>query len=251
MLNVVFMIFQILPPTSDLQAFDTPKPPFNFLVVLDFEWTCDNRRGAPPLEIIEFPSVLVRCGTAKHPPRVVDQFQAYVRPTENPTLSTFCTELTAITQDMVDAGVELSQALEQYTAWLSSHGLCEKNGSLCTADGHCSWALVTWSDADIGGALHSQLSRMKLDRPQYFDRWINLKVLFKSHYKREPHGGLQACVESCGLSFNGRAHSGLVDSYNTAKIVMQMMLQGFSFVRTTRGFGTDGEPLGMKKTKSV
>lgn len=66
---------------------------------------------------------------------------------------------------------------------------------------------------------------------------------------REPKGGLRACVERCGLQFVGRAHSGLVDSRNTAKIVLQMLQQGFRFERTTRGFAPDGTAWGSKKAK--
>lgn len=40
------------------KAFDAPKKPFDHLIVLDFEWTCDDAKFGPP-EIIEFPSVLL------------------------------------------------------------------------------------------------------------------------------------------------------------------------------------------------
>jgi inhibitor of KinA sporulation pathway (predicted exonuclease) len=59
--------------------------PYDYLVVLDFEWTCDNRRlpgPPPPLEIIEFPSVLVRA--VPRPARAVDEFQAPPRPGPRP-----------------------------------------------------------------------------------------------------------------------------------------------------------------------
>ena len=54
------------PPTkSDItggrkvsKAFDAPKATFDYLVVLDFEWTCDEKKFGPS-EIIEFPSVLL------------------------------------------------------------------------------------------------------------------------------------------------------------------------------------------------
>lgn len=77
-----------------------------------------------------------------------------------------------------------------------------------------------------------------------------LQALFKIHYKREPRGGLQACVEGCGLPFEGRAHSGLVDSRNTAAIVVQMIQQGFKFTRSTRGFAPDGQAWGVRKKAS-
>ena len=40
------------------KAFDAPKKTFDFLIVLDFEWTCDKVKFGPS-EIIEFPSVLL------------------------------------------------------------------------------------------------------------------------------------------------------------------------------------------------
>ena len=59
-------------PRRSRKAFDTPPQPYDYLVVLDYEWTCDNRQKLEPLEIIEFPSVLVRCS---FPPCIVDEFQ--------------------------------------------------------------------------------------------------------------------------------------------------------------------------------
>ena len=59
-------------PRRTRKALDHPPQPFDFLVVLDYEWTCDNQRRLEPSEIIEFPSVLVKCA---FPPHVVDEFQ--------------------------------------------------------------------------------------------------------------------------------------------------------------------------------
>ena len=93
-------------PRRSRKALDLPPRPFDYLVVLDFEWTCDNKvKGFGPLEIIEFPSVLVSCA---YPPKAVSQFQVYCRPVVNPTLSEFCTSLTAITQEMVASSCPLS-----------------------------------------------------------------------------------------------------------------------------------------------
>ena len=65
-------------------------------------------------------------------------------------------------------------------------------------------------------------------------------------------GGVQeACVKACGLAFVGRAHSGLVDSRNTAAICCQMLLQGFRFTRPTRGFAPDGNVWGQKKKQKT
>eukprot|EP00191_Tetraselmis_sp_GSL018_P017143 CAMPEP_0177579872 /NCGR_PEP_ID=MMETSP0419_2-20121207/1213_1 /TAXON_ID=582737 /ORGANISM="Tetraselmis sp., Strain GSL018" /LENGTH=126 /DNA_ID=CAMNT_0019068611 /DNA_START=1150 /DNA_END=1530 /DNA_ORIENTATION=- len=98
--------------------------------------------------------------------------------------------------------------------------------------------------------LRNQLQRLGLPIPVYFTNWINLKALYRQHYKREPVGGLQKVVECCGLKFDGRAHSGIVDSRNTAKIVQQMLRQGFRFTRPTRGLDSSGSPYGARERRS-
>jgi len=55
-------------------------------------------------------------------------------------------------------------------------------------EGGYSFAIVTWSDADVMSALQPQLERLALPRPPYFDKWINLKLSYKSHFRREPSG---------------------------------------------------------------
>ena len=44
--------------------------------------------------MIEFPTVLMDAGSLE----VLDEFRAYVRPVQNPTLTPFCTALTGIQQ---------------------------------------------------------------------------------------------------------------------------------------------------------
>lgn len=71
--------------------------------------------------------------------------------------------------------------------------------------------------------------------------------MYKRHYHREPRGGLRTCVESVGACWEGRAHNGLIDSINTAKIVRHMVQTGFRFTRSTRGLDRDGVPFGQRK----
>eukprot|EP00035_Acanthoeca_spectabilis_P027456 m.466649 g.466649 ORF g.466649 m.466649 type:complete len:294 (-) comp25434_c0_seq1:137-1018(-) len=230
-------------------AFDAPKKPFNYLVILDFEWTCCNRtKMVPHPEIIEFPSVLLRLhpGSTRAPSHavVVDEFQRYVRPRHNPVLTPFCKDLTAITQEEVNSGVGLEEAMRLHTEWLAGHGitLANRHPDEPTA------CIVTWGDSDVLSALHTQCTAEEIPlSPIFRQGWINLKELFRRHFGREPRGGLQRCVESCGFSFDGRAHSGLVDTRNTAKIAMRMAGEGFKFVRCTRGFDQSGQPHGKKR----
>jgi hypothetical protein len=67
---------------------------FRYLMVLDFEATCNNPVQTSPQEIIEFPTVVV--DTVEK--RVVGEFRRFVRPVIHPELTRFCTELTGIRQ---------------------------------------------------------------------------------------------------------------------------------------------------------
>jgi len=215
---------------------------------MDFEWTADNKpkierqnSGAEPAilgEIIEFPAVLV--SMKKWPGQVVDSFQRYVRPLRQPTLSKFIKDLTAITQEQVDAGDHLPLVLSAFDTWLRVHGL-----SVDVDDASC--CVATWGDVDVMTVLRKDLARHNVPLPPLFRRWIDLKSVWTQHWKTKPTGGLEACVRSLGFDFEGRAHSGLVDSLNTSKIAIELARTGFRFVRATRGVDANGLPFGSRE----
>ena len=93
------------------RGLDLPSQEYAHLVVLDFEWTCDNKKPVlPHSEIIEFSCVLV--STKGRPSQTIAQFQQYVLPEHNPILSTFATSLTGITQKQIDYNNERNKHLQ-------------------------------------------------------------------------------------------------------------------------------------------
>ena len=70
-------------------------------------------------EIIEFPLVVIDVNQKK----IVGEFQTYVKPTIHPKLTDFCTELTGITQDQVDSGLPLRDALDRVHVFLENLGV--------------------------------------------------------------------------------------------------------------------------------
>jgi len=113
-----------------------PPQKFDIVLVMDFEATCDENTQNYPHEIIEFPCVAIdahcRCtsySTQMAPPpgtggggggnkAIIGEFQSYVKPRRNPKLTPFCTELTGITQDQVDAAPSLPQVVASFEKWL-------------------------------------------------------------------------------------------------------------------------------------
>uniref|UniRef100_A0A0D9UZR0 GRF-type domain-containing protein n=1 Tax=Leersia perrieri TaxID=77586 RepID=A0A0D9UZR0_9ORYZ len=225
------------PPDAQFQE-------FQYFVVIDFEATCDKENNLHPQEIIEFPSVLVNSATGQ----LEASFQTYVRPAHHQLLTDFCKELTGIQQIQVDRGVPLSEALLMHDKWLEEKGIKHKN-----------FAIVTWSNWDCRVMLESECMLKKIRKPPYFNRWngmqnallvtqlgppisdralsafrkggkkwINLKVPFQ-----EVFGGvrcnLKEAVEFAGLTWEGRAHCGLDDARNTARLLALLMHRGFKF----------------------
>ncbi|XP_021649418.2 uncharacterized protein LOC110641864 [Hevea brasiliensis] len=186
---------------------------FQYFVVIDFEATCDKEKNPHPQEIIEFPSVIVSSVTGQ----LEACFQTYVRPTCNQLLSDFCKDLTGIQQIQVDRGVTLSEALLRHDKWLEKKGIKDTN-----------FAVVTWSNWDCRVMLESECRFKKIRKPPYFNRWINLKVPFC-----EVFGGvrcnLKEAVEMAGLAWQGRAHCGLDDAKNTARLLALLMCRGIKF----------------------
>ncbi|GMH65915.1 hypothetical protein TrLO_g8816 [Triparma laevis f. longispina] len=232
------------------KGLDQRPTEFKFLVVLDYEWTCDDKKAVyPHAEIIEWGCVLV---DMERPAEIVSKFQEFVKPKHNPTLTTFCKDLTAITQKQVDEGSSLDETIAKFETWLRGYGV-QVNVDDVEYDfadskkNPLSYAIVTWSDADLGSTLNKQMMGEGLRRRRNFESWINLKVAYKRVYGREPHG-LRKCVEAIGVKFEGRAHSGLVDAENTAAIVLDMVNQQSykGFTSTTRFLDVNGTMIGAK-----
>lgn len=105
-------------------------------MVYDLEATCNKAKSLQPVEIIELSACIIDSRTCS----ITAQYQAYVRPTEHPLLDPFCTQLTGIQQEWVDAAQPLQQVLQQHESWLQEQGLLSQG---------CTWAPVTWTDWDF------------------------------------------------------------------------------------------------------
>jgi hypothetical protein len=133
-----------------LQAIHNLLAPYRYLYCVDLEATCDEvgLHESPrslvvvpdQMETIEIGLVVIDLETLE----IVDEFQRFVQPQINPTLTDFCKQLTSIQQSNVD-GAELrlrcatwGQAWAQSSGPLatSHHNLTQQNGCLPSA---CCW----------------------------------------------------------------------------------------------------------------
>lgn len=196
------------------------KSPFDAYVVLDFEATCEKDRRLAKQEIIEFPMLVVDPATLK----VVAEFQRYIKPIHNPTLSKFCVELTGITQDVVDKAQEFAVVFKEALAWLATADLGDRVGV------DRSYCLVTCGDWDLKTMLPHQVGHTDPAKlppqpiPLSFTRWLNIKQVFSTYFPtKERVTGMESMLSALKMDLDGRHHSGIDDCRNIAKILIEVL----------------------------
>ncbi|KAF8874627.1 ribonuclease H-like domain-containing protein [Gymnopilus junonius] len=241
---------------SDLST--TPhraKQPYDVFLVLDIEGTC--KAGTDfnyPNEIIECPVVVLQwtdkdeSGTATKL-EVVDEFRTFVRPTWRPTLSDFCMELTAITQEQVDTAPLFRHVLVDLQTFLVKHGLIEE-GTLRRLKRFC-WCsdgpwdirdffvkqcfisqveMPVWIRGDVLDVRFTVLQSMNLDHTSA----IKASATHILKGTTRPSLNISAQLKVLGLpAFEGRQHSGIDDTRNIAKIITELARRGVPLLPNT------------------
>jgi len=166
-------------------------------LVIDLEATCCNDDSFPrtEMEIIEIGAVMV-CPATFQP---IDEFQSFVRPVQNETLTEFCRELTNISQRQVDKAPLFPHVLKSLNDW---------------ASGFSPFLFCSWGNYDRT-QFESDCSFHNVSFP--FDcRHVNLKAEFSSINGHRKKLGVPAALRSVGLSFSGCHHRGIDDARNIA-----------------------------------
>ena len=164
-----------------------------FLVV-DLEATCWPETAPPQRqETIEIAAVRYRPGAG-----IVGEHNTFVRPVDHPALSAFCTELTGIAQEQVDAAPPFRPAFVGLKQFAGDEPV-----------------LCSWSDFDRA-LLASECQRHGIDYP--FSIHIDLAKLFGRRTRRG-YVPLHHAIETCALEPQGRAHSATDDARNLARLL--------------------------------
>lgn len=180
------------------------------MLIADLEATCWGSRHTPDgaaqsihnMEIIE-----IGCALANRQGEILDTQSFLVRPTRNPVLSDFCTELTGITQEMVDEAPAFPGAVQAMNAWL---------GDLPDDFIWCSWGnydrLHLEAQSLLDGAQPAILARPHL----------NLKRIWRRTTGQKRKNGFTNALAFHGLEFEGHHHRGVDDARNMARVLPYM-----------------------------
>ncbi|MCK8044806.1 exonuclease domain-containing protein [Shewanella sp. 1CM18E] len=171
-----------------------------YLVIIDVEHTCTEDGSIPvnEREIIEIGAVLLTTNSLS----VVNDFSGLVRPVRHPQLSSFCANLTGISQSLLAKQDVFSHVFKQFQAWLPAD-----NDYI-----FCSWGSYDLIQINIDCDFH-QLQGYK---PATV---VNLKKAFSKTQRVKPQVGLKKALELSGNSMEGAHHRGLIDAQNTIKLL--------------------------------
>jgi len=198
-----------------------PPAKYRYLVIMDFEATCDYSPqpcvDSLSAEIIEFPWVVFDTSTLS----IVDQHQTYIKPWNVNGITPYCKALTGISQDVVQDGSSLADAISKFNDYVTSKLASD------------SFMILTHGVWDLQVQLQSEAKRKKITLDKWFSKFIDLKEEFRKFVPmfpfkmREP--SLQDMLTALRLNFVGRPHSGLDDSLTIAAVVRTMIVRGHEF----------------------
>ena len=130
-----------------------PEERVDFFLVLDFEGVNNKFHGGRNFQI-------------------ESEFHSYIQPTIHAKLNPVCTEITGITQEMVDGQPKLPEVLTRLDKWMKGEGLLVGGVSCC---------FVTCGDWDLMTGLPVQSQYQSLEYQDYLRKWINIKVSYTNH----------------------------------------------------------------------
>lgn len=170
------------------------------IIVADFEATCWEGFDAPEgqeNEIIEMGICLL--DPKSSPISISDKRSILIKPIES-VVSPFCTQLTTLTQEMVD---------EQGITFDAACHILEKEYDARNR----MW--VSWGGWDKRFLL-KQCKRRRVRYP-FSKKWANLKRVFQHNHGQRM--GLARALATVNIEAEGTAHRGDDDAHNTARLL--------------------------------
>lgn len=132
---------------------------------------------------------------------VIDKFQQFVRPQVHPYLSSYCTQLTSISQKDVDRAKYFPVVQDLFLAWIDQD----------------KYKLISWGRSDIR-LLKDDCELHKIDTDWLDGKQIDLKDEYKRLKQLKKRVGFQKALELEGMNFVGTKHRAIYDAANLVQL---------------------------------
>ena len=172
----------------------------DLIVVCDLEATCwedGESQTIDRMEVIE-----IGCVLTDFEGNEIDEFECFVRPTQHPILTDFCSKLTTIRQEDVDNAPLFCDAMKALDMWVGGRNIY--------------WA--SWGRFDYKLLLNQQ--NRYGEKFQFLSvPHLNVKDAWRRTTKHSRNTDLYQALAFHGLEFEGVPHRALTDAKNTAKLL--------------------------------
>lgn len=181
-------------------------------IFIDFEMCMVPKKAAPDphlhFEIIQFGAVML-----DEKLNFIDEFACFVKP-QYGELTPEMTELTGITQDMLEHQGGFIKVFADFLKWLGDED----------------YRIYSWSGNDLFQLRNEvKLKKFPLKQSRIFENWVDFQRIF-TRAARLPHNpALSKALELMQTEFVGSMHFADADAYNTARL--------FRICVKTKGFG--------------
>jgi len=169
-------------------------------IVLDLEATCwQDRTNANQNEIIEIGAVKIDSGGT-----IISEFEEFIQPSLNPTLSDFCKKLTTIKQSDIDGADEFKKVILKFKNWIN----LDEPYLLC------SWGFYDKKQFIKDCQLHHLDSN-------WVEQHISLKHQYATFKKLKRPIGMGGALKNENIILEGTHHRGIDDARNITKIFIK------------------------------
>ncbi len=139
---------------------------------------------------------------------ILGEYNRFVKPKLNPFLSSYCRDLTSITQHDVDWAMAFPQVIEEFQDWI---GVEEEDYYLCS-----------WGSFDRKQLVNDcKLHDMEFEWVE--ENHINLKRQYQDINRIHRSCGMLNALKREGFEYTGVQHRGISDAENLIKIFNQYL----------------------------
>ena len=181
---------------------------FKYYLIIDVEANCPEKDSVTleDMEMIEIGAVMVCASTLQK----IDEFSTFIRPVRFPQLSTFCTDLTSITQADVDNAPDYPEAITALDRWL------EKFDNFL----FCSWGNYDKQQFELESTFHNV--PYPISAPH-----LNIKKQFSKSQRVRKRQGMAGALKLAHISIDGTHHRGIDDANNMVKLMPYVLGRKF------------------------
>ncbi|KAF0815792.1 exonuclease [Bacillus sp. ZZV12-4809] len=170
------------------------------LIFFDFEMLCSkNGMMFEDMEAIRLGAVKVDVASGR-----VSEFDRFIRPQQTSPLSSFCKELTGISDSDLEFADTFPEVFKDFLFWV---------GGVKKAK------FYSWSSSDIlrlkADALRHNLPQTTIEK--ITNRYVDFQAVFTKRASRTS-ASVEKALSFYGLSFIGEPHHPMYDAYNTLRI---------------------------------